>query len=353
MLRGLAMRAYYGVTVAAEVVSAALAVLLLLQGYGLLSLVAQVYLRLLAMLLLYSVLMTERPWRMASFELTGPVLRWSSMRYSSVLLNFASNYGADFMLGIFLSPVATGIYRAGNRIVLAISDLFAQPLQKIIMTRLSARAARRLPLGMEWLVMFTGGAAIGWAVLAGLAVAADDVVPLLLGEKWAPAAPVVAILCAVRALSLLDVATTSLLVCLNRQRYLLAIQAGASISIVAASSVLAPFGPRAVAIGSGCVLLCLTIAFLRRAVALSGGTARDLLGALGTALAPAVCVIATIELFRWIAPASPDVPWAPVIRAGVGGALGATLGIAIVRRRFMDALGRLGATGGDRPPVML
>ena len=254
LLRKQAVRSYYLFTVLGESASAIAAIACLVSGVGLLSLVVQVYVRLGCLLLLYLVGAGERSWRSFSLADARRIIGWSWSRYSSVFVNFMSDYGADFILGALLSPAATGIYRASNRIVSALTDLFAQPLLKIVQTNVSARAARGLAPDTSWLGMFTGVAAIGWAALAALAFAADDLVPLILGEKWRVTTPLVIIFCAARAFSLLDATTTSLLVSCDRQRFMLAAQIGAATLVLLASAALASFGPGIVAVATGAII---------------------------------------------------------------------------------------------------
>jgi O-antigen/teichoic acid export membrane protein len=138
LLRAMRVRRYYVSTVVGDSLGAAVAVGLLLNGYGVMSLVAQAYARLAVLLLLYVRATREQPSLFAPRGEIAKVLAWSKSRYAAVLLNFTSAYGADMVLGASLSPAATGIYRASNRIVSTLTDLFAQPLQKIAQTNLSA-----------------------------------------------------------------------------------------------------------------------------------------------------------------------------------------------------------------------
>jgi O-antigen/teichoic acid export membrane protein len=290
LLRNLAIRRYYACTVVGEILGAVAAITLLASGFGLLSLVAQVYVRLGSLLTAYLVSSRAGAWTPWNAGEVKTVMRWSWSRYGAVCLNFSAQYGADFVLAIILSPAATGIYRASNRIVSALTDLFAQPLQKIVQTNVSARAARGLSPDLSWLSMFTAVTAVAWAALVGLALSARDVVPLVLGDSWKAAAPVVVAFCATRALGLVDATTTSLLVCYDRQRFMLGVQIFVAIAVPLSSLALAAYGPVAVAIANGAIMACLTTIYCREAARISGATSGDLVRALIVAMTPAASV---------------------------------------------------------------
>ncbi len=102
VLRTGRLRAYYAITLASEIVSAIVAIILLLKGFGTLGLVAQTYIRNLMVLAAYLV-MRCTIWSQAfSVMRLWEVLRWSFSRYLSVLVDFRMSYGADIFLGAFL-----------------------------------------------------------------------------------------------------------------------------------------------------------------------------------------------------------------------------------------------------------
>jgi len=303
MLRAQRVTLYYVITVLGEVVAAVAAIGWLLTGIGPVALVAQIYGRLLTLALCYPLVLGLR-WRFSTeLAAVGEVLRWSWSRFGATTLNFLSNYGADLVLGAVMSPAATGIYRAGNRIVSAIVDLFVQPLFKMAQANVSARAARNLPANGEWLIMSKGGATIAWATLAALAVTAPTFVPWLLGEHWLPAVPVVQLFCLFKAPSLLDATTTSLLVARNEQRYTFRVQALVCVASVVAVAVLAPFGTIAVVIGNGFALIALSIGLAVRAAQLSCTSAGTILRAVAGSARAALFVTIMLSLVPSVLPA--------------------------------------------------
>lgn len=344
LLRAMRVRRYYASTLVGDTVGAAVAVLLLLRGHGVASLVMQTYVRLGVLMVLYALATRERPglgcsWRQAWVG-AMPVLRWSRARHAAVLLNFATSNGADLVLGLLLSPSATGLYRAANRIVAALTELFAQPLQKIAQTNLSASWVRDRDMGTSWLTMLSGVGAIAWAALMTLAVLAQDLLPLVLGDKWAPAVPIVVVFCVVKAFSLLDAVTTSFLVCHDRQRSMLKVQAIAAVCVTVLGVSATPWGPAAVAIAVGVAASGMSMVYGAMVMRLSGADRSAINALLWTAAPPVAAVAMGLTMFR---AATPQLHG---FHAVVGGGAVATVaclaGMLCVRHRMLSAIGSLG-----------
>ena len=347
LLRSLRVRRYYASTLIGDAVGAAIAVVLLIRGHGVASLVIQAYARLVVLLALHVSSTGERPRLKADPAAVLAVLRWSVARHAAVLLNFTANFGADFVLGICLSPAATGLYRAASRIVSAMTDLFAQPLQKIAQTNLSASVARRRNPGASWLTMLSGVGTVAWAGLLTLAVLAPDLVPLALGDKWTPAVPIVVVFCAAKALSLLDAVTTSFLVCHDRQRAMLKAQVAAAVSVIALSWLASPWGPRAVAVAVGIASAGLSLTYGAMVTRLSQTDGQAVRGLLRTAAPPVLSVAAGLAVLKF---AAPDLAGITAVLAG-GAVAGLSFSAAAfcVRQRMLNAIGSLGHHLGAGP----
>jgi O-antigen/teichoic acid export membrane protein len=340
LLRSMRVRRYYGSTLMGDTAGAAVAVALLLHGHGVASLVAQTYARLLVLLVLYVFATRQRPSLAAPRAAVAEVLRWSLGRHAAVLLNFTSSYGADFVLGVSLSPAATGLYRAANRIVSAMTDLFAQPLQKIAQTNLSASWVRQRDMGTSWLTMLSGVGAIAWAGLLTLAVLAHDLVPLALGAKWAAAAPIVVIFCLIKAFSLLDAVTTSFLVCHDRQRAMFKVQVTTAACVVVLGWLASSWGPQAVAVAVGLASTGMSITYGVMVMRLSQADRSAVADLLRTAAPPVLAVAAGLGLLHFTAP---DLTPLRGVIAGVAVAgLSFIAGAFSVRHRMLSAIGSLG-----------
>lgn len=336
LLREGRVRRYYAIIVAGELAGAGVGVAGLFAGFGLTALVAQAYVRAGTILLIY---LFARGFQLAlagDWREVRVVLGWSWPRYGASLLNFGSAYGADLVLGLLLSPAATGLYRAASRIVTALSDLFAQPLLKIAQANISARRAAGEPPGQGWLAMLGGVAAIAWAALTGLALAAGDIVPFVLGEHWRPAAPLVAVFCFARALTIIDAVTTPLLVASDQQRFMLPVQMLVAVLMLVAALALAPQGPLAVALAAAVIALGMSLIYARRALGLSQGAVfGDFARILVMALTPVLAMLlmagtaAVLELVLQ--------PWWRLALL----ALAALVGLVLIRRPLGQSLAAL------------
>jgi O-antigen/teichoic acid export membrane protein len=333
LLRAGRLRTYYAVTTFAECVAAAVAVGLILAGFGLWGLAAQIYVRALTLLIAYRCV--QRPAWSASFSPAAAtrVARWSAARYGGTLVTFVSNYGADFLLGAFLSPAATGLYRASHRMVTGVSDLINQPTRMMAITLFSRRAALGRPSGEAWPKFAAACALLGWTALAALAAMSAQITPLVLGTRWTGAAPIIAILCLQRAFALIDGVSAPLLVAYGHAKALLAAQATVAILGVVLLSALAPFGVAAAA-ASSVIAAAASALTLATMIARAHGGGRALIGVARVApvaLAPMLATVAAVLMTQrllgplGLAPAAPAAlaRLAPLANVAIEAAAGA------------------------------
>lgn len=349
LLRAVRVQRYYVNTLAGEICGSITAVTLLLHGFGLYSLVAQTYVRLLVLLAMSARACNDYPLLHAPRTRVREILRWSRARYAAVMLNFSSTYGADLVLGMLLSPAATGLYRASNRIVSAGSDLFVQPLQKIAQTNLSARYKLQLDNSTAWLKMLSGVGTVAWSALAALALLANEIVPLALGAKWIPAVPIVISFCVIKCFSVLDAVTTSFLVCHDRQKDMLRIQLSTALAVLILSCAATPFGPVGVALAAGSANAGMSIAYARMVMHKSRAGRAAINDLLATSIPPVLAVAGGILMFKFYGPAWHGIA-AVAAGAGVAAVAFAFAGY-FVRHRMIDAIASLGHHHGSSVQV--
>lgn len=341
ILRGQGVRRYYAVTIAGELVSGAAAVGLLMAGWGAMALVAQAYVRTLFLALGYCILQRPQFSGPVSAPVLNEVLRWSHSRYTAMTTNFISNYGADFVLGALLSPAATGLYRAGSRIATSVSDLFSQPAMLMATTSFSRRSANGLGSGDIWPGILLLLTAVGWPALAGLAVTAGELAPLILGPAWKGAGPVIAVLCIARAASLLTSVASPYLVTYDRQSVVLKVQIVTMVATVVGLFVTARFGVIAAVASVAAVQVASNLWLLWEVIKVSNPPRNLLLGgaaiAAGATLVTGGAAMAVLTLM-------PET----VVRlpAAIGlGILGWGVIVLIARRNLMSGVASLNAAG--------
>jgi hypothetical protein len=258
VLRGQAVRRYYAITVATELVAALAAILLLVAGWGLWALVVQVYVRLAIFALAYRMVLVLPPLPAPTRAQTIAILSWSRSRYASIFVGFLANYSGDLLLGAVFSPAASGLYRAGNRVVSALADMFVQPAGLLATTSLAAIRARGgdgTGTNAPWLRAAGLFGALCWPALAGLAVVSDWIAPLLLGPAWAGAGPIIAVFCIARLAALPIAVASAVLVVADRQDRVFWVQAAAALATAGGTLLLAERGPVAAAIATAGVAL--------------------------------------------------------------------------------------------------
>lgn len=348
LLRKGNVRAYYMITMAVEFVSSGLAIVMLIRGYGLIALVLQNYLRVSLLTIVYRFMLTLPKLRRIDRQHLGTIVRWSTSRYGSVALSFTSNYGADFILGAILSPASTGVYRAGSRIVSAASDIFAQPGAIMSMTGLSRRYAAGKPADGQWLTMFSGLALLGWPALAGMALVADRLAPVALGERWAAAGPVIAVLCIARLSGFLTIFAGTSLFVHDRQRLVLMVQVVNASTSATLTLLIAPhLGVVGAAVAAACAswVSGMTLVFF---AAKQGGFAPGQVRRAATVvLIPLIATIAGASIGRVVAPLATANAIAQLVIIVVLGAAFWAASAVVLRSRIIEAFHSLSQAPAD------
>ena len=175
--------------------------------------------------------------------------------------------------------------------------------------------------GTLWPRIAAASTLLGWTALGGLAAVSSEVVPLVLGERWRAAGPIVSILCLQRAFTLLDGVTGPLLVAYNYVRVLFVVQLATAFASVALLTVMAKYGVAFAALSSvlaaaASTATCFMIA-ARNFPGLLAGIPRVLPVALFPALATGVTAFVCARL---LPPAGPNVIVSVGLEVGAGAA---------------------------------
>jgi O-antigen/teichoic acid export membrane protein len=345
VLRSGRVQTYYLITLGVELASSVIAVVLLLLHFGLFALVVQNYARTILLTIAYRTI--HRPAALHSIDMIRlrEIIRWSISRYGSVLVAFLSNYSGDLVLGVVLSPSATGLYRASNRVVTAVSDVFAQPARLIGMTSLSRRAAQGLALDGYWLRILSGIALLGWPALIGLASLADWLTPIMLGGKWTAAGPVVAIIAIARLWSLVSAVTTAQMIAADRQKRVFWVQLAGATMVAVFTIVLSPLGVTGAATAAAMVLAATAAALLATTVAIARPSAIEWRSAGLVILVPTAATAAGAIAGRFLAATLTEHMVARLAISICTGALGWAVAVFVLRRQAIEAIHTLGGAG--------
>ncbi len=142
---------------------------------------------------------------------------FSKQVFTSRMIANLRLYTATFVIGAFLGPVAVGLFRAADRLVIAFAELLMAPGYLLAWTQFrQARDAGPVEtasnrINQRATDFFKVIFAASLPLMAWLVLQSEDIITGLLSEEWAAATPLVAILAISRLLMTPSVATEPLL----------------------------------------------------------------------------------------------------------------------------------------------
>ncbi|MGR3756671.1 MAG: oligosaccharide flippase family protein [Tranquillimonas sp.] len=245
-----------------------------------------------------------------------------------------SNYGADLILGAFLTPAAVGAYRGGARIAQTASDVVLQPLAVLSWSRFARLEGQgdTARLRLAWQQNAALSAAMVWPVMASVAVLAPQLVVTLFDASWLPAAGVVTLLSLARAARSLGALLEPTMLCTGRARMQFRLRLIDGALLLVALLALGPFGGEAAAlahllVGAGMGLAALIV--MARALDLGrADLARVFLPGAGLTLLCLAVIAGTGAARAALGP----VAGLAATGAAVAGIWLATMGVYLVRR---------------------
>ncbi|GLQ08293.1 lipopolysaccharide biosynthesis protein [Devosia yakushimensis] len=233
-------------------------------GYGVWALVAQ---RLVASLVTTAVTWFSSTWR--------PSLLWSREFASEQIVHGVGLLGASTLkiiiqrvpevaLGLAQGPLSVAIYGVGIRTYEALYQLTAFPLLSAAMSSF-ARLPDRESLAKAYVSTTGFFSTFSFPLFFGMAVIAEQLVPLLFGPKWQTSGFVLMALAVSAPPSVLGVLLHPVLNALGRTALIFKLNLGSAIVMLAACAIFAAHGPVVVAIvlairiylGLACILFVL------------------------------------------------------------------------------------------------
>lgn len=191
--------------------SAVVGLIMAVQGFGVWALMGQQVTNSLVSTVL---LWITCPWR-PSFHFSQTTAKEIFRFLRTVVPNslaYAANQNCDtFLIALFFGPVSAGIYNVGKRLRLMLQLVIGVPINNIAMPALAEiqNEPERLRRGLTSLL--TLACIICSPVFLGVASVSDEVIAVIFGQKWAAAAPVLALLsCSGLAITLLQYSDTIL-----------------------------------------------------------------------------------------------------------------------------------------------
>jgi O-antigen/teichoic acid export membrane protein len=203
------------------VIGAGVAILLASHGFGALTLAIQ---RLAQVSMASLWVWTAVTWKP---RLTGRVA-WSSalvrdgasVMFGTVLPLLVPRT-VDLLVGFTLGPSQLGLMRVAYRINDFVSQMLVLPLVQVANAQLSSLSADLESMRRAYLRLTQASAAMMCPVLIGLALVANEAVPLMFGEKWRPCVPLVQIVSLVALVAPVNLYFSSAMVALGHTKLVL------------------------------------------------------------------------------------------------------------------------------------
>ena len=256
-------------------------------------------------------------------------------------LNYFQTYGIDFVLGVFLNPAAVAVYRVGARLVTSVATIATEPMRQINWKRLSdaAHAGETVAVVAEDRIVWMAG--VLWGPLLGLAVVADLVVALVLGNRWLGSVWVVRFSSAAVMIGVVSMMTESTMGAIGKTQWLPLFRLVGLAVMFATLAILIRFGPVGAAasqVATAILLLAFNVVMQHRLAELRASRyAARMLALLMNAIIMAVLVWLTREAM--VGKASTIVV---LVASAAVGVVSYSAGLALLNRQaFEDGLMRM------------
>lgn len=215
LIRENRLRASAFAEAAGEVVALGVALAALFEGFGVLSLVfGRIAFQTTQLVISFSATrIAPRPGLPA--DIRRDLFRFSGSVFLNRIVISLRLYAATFLIGGFLGAASVGYFRAAERLVSALGEVFDVPTQVLAWSLFrqtrdehgGTTAGFQARANQFFLVLYgVAMPAFIWIALAG-----GDLIEGLIGPEWLPALPVVAVLALARAIMLPGVTTEALL----------------------------------------------------------------------------------------------------------------------------------------------
>ena len=179
--------------IVSNIVSGLAGVALALAGAGVWALVAQFVVLNVVQTVLLWVAPIPHPGLRVSRRHFLEIFAFSRNSLGNALLQFCNKRLDHVFIGAFLGAVPLGFYTVGNRLLVVVNDVVSQSLQGVafpVFAKLQHETAR---LRNAYQLVLKAGSALTMPIFLFFTVASSEVVQVLFGNRWLPAAPVMAI----------------------------------------------------------------------------------------------------------------------------------------------------------------
>jgi O-antigen/teichoic acid export membrane protein len=181
--------------IAGAVIAGAVGVSLAFAGLGAWALVIQALTAEAVSLVLVWRFSTWRPRFMYSVDSLRQMGPFAVKASGARALGYVNLNADNFLIARFLGATPLGIYSVAYNVMFAPFARLAQPIQEVLFPAFARLAADPPRMGATWLRGSRIVAAITVPAFVGLAIVAPDFVPVVLGQRWEKAVPILELLC--------------------------------------------------------------------------------------------------------------------------------------------------------------
>lgn len=169
-------------------------VTLAIAGYGIVSLIAQQIITAVISGIWLWLACSWRPSLDFQWRHIAAIVNYGKFVSLNSTASFLGGQGDVLLASYYLGPTATGVYSAAKRLLTAIALIVGSGLNSVALPALASFSADKELFPGSYLTGVGLTALLAAPLYAALGVLAPDIIYLLMGAKWADAAPVLAIL---------------------------------------------------------------------------------------------------------------------------------------------------------------
>jgi O-antigen/teichoic acid export membrane protein len=164
-------------------------------GYGIYSLVAFFLVSRVLSAVLVIAVSGLRPGVRLTRNALGDIIDFGKHRVSHQVVSYVSLQVDRLMIGVFLGPVALGLYAVAQRLVVALNNGISGVFQRVAFPVLSSHQEDSHAFQWAMREFLTVSNLIALPAFAGIAVTSYSLIDVMFTPSWMPAAPLLQILC--------------------------------------------------------------------------------------------------------------------------------------------------------------
>jgi O-antigen/teichoic acid export membrane protein len=195
MTRAMAFRGLELRDAGGNLLGAAVAIALAFGGFGAWAIIGQSLVAVAASTALLWSFATWRPRFIFSKKSLQECGGFGIKLFGSKLMGVVNTYADNVLVGRFLGAAALGTYAVAYNVMFSPITRLITPIQGVLIPVFSRLQDEPARLGQAWLRGSRLLALIAFPAFAGMIVVAPDFIPVLLGDRWSDAIPVVQLLC--------------------------------------------------------------------------------------------------------------------------------------------------------------